>query len=378
MSDITTTVQFAYGELSPEVSGKVRAATERIKLRMHRTAEDIVAIGRDLIAAKAALPHGRFGDWLAIEFGMSASTATKFMQVAEMLGGKNVTVTDLTTRALYELAAPSTPEPIRQEVIARAEAGESFTVNQVQSMKRALKASHESEERAKQEAADANARFVVKDGQLKQAVDVVLDAKAKAEKFASLEATIEERARDVEARETEIADLQQRIDELAARPPEVREVEREVIREVIKEVPPEGFLTTKEAIKAAERDLAKKQRELVEVRAEITERQRKADAYNNRQEQIRVKQANVFAFWKRIEAVLGDGVKVEVEASNPGVINDTIRSDMLAGANAIDRLSALMRRMANHHEATVIVEAGHESASRVIDIKSLPAARGMA
>ncbi len=89
---------------------------ERIRTRMKRTVEDIIEIGRDLIAAKERIGHGGFGDWLEAEFDMSDSAATKFMQSAERFGGKNVNFTNLPTSVLYLLAAPSTPDPIVEKV----------------------------------------------------------------------------------------------------------------------------------------------------------------------------------------------------------------------------------------------------------------------
>ncbi|MBF0515849.1 MAG: hypothetical protein HQK97_01855 [Nitrospirae bacterium] len=55
--------------------------------------------------------------------GMGIRTAQKLMNVAERLGDKSECLTHLGKEAIYELAAPSTPEPVVQEVIARTEAG---------------------------------------------------------------------------------------------------------------------------------------------------------------------------------------------------------------------------------------------------------------
>ena len=79
MNDIST--GFSYGRLSAEVATTVQGATERIRLRMKRAAEEIMAIGQELIAVKDALPRGQFGEWLQTEFEMSPVTARKFMNV---------------------------------------------------------------------------------------------------------------------------------------------------------------------------------------------------------------------------------------------------------------------------------------------------------
>ncbi len=115
MTDLIQTT-FDYAALAPETAIELRMAAERIRLRMKRAAEDIIAIGQELIAAKGRLPHGQFLAWLATEFEMSGPTALRFMQVAERFSDKNVILTNLSPSILYLLAAPSTPESIIGQV----------------------------------------------------------------------------------------------------------------------------------------------------------------------------------------------------------------------------------------------------------------------
>lgn len=94
---------------------RVQMKAEAIRVRMKRTAEDIVAIGQDLIEIKQELGHGLFQRWLKAEFDMSESTATKFMQVASRFREdeiRSVKITHLPATVLYALAAPSTPDEI--------------------------------------------------------------------------------------------------------------------------------------------------------------------------------------------------------------------------------------------------------------------------
>jgi hypothetical protein len=60
--------------------------------------------------------------WIDREFGWSERTARNFMSVHEMLSSKSATVADLAidAKALYALAAPSTPEDVQADVIERA------------------------------------------------------------------------------------------------------------------------------------------------------------------------------------------------------------------------------------------------------------------
>ena len=84
-----------------------------------------VEIGRHLVEAKTKAGHGHFGQWLLREFNWSDRTARNFMHVYKLsLNNGNVSDLKLPMRELYLLAAPSTPEEAREEIIQRAEAGE--------------------------------------------------------------------------------------------------------------------------------------------------------------------------------------------------------------------------------------------------------------
>lgn len=125
---------FDYSTLAPDLQVEVKTATERIKLRMKRTAEDIIEIGKDLIAIKEKLPHGRFLPWIASEFEMTLMTANRFMNVAERFGKSNIML-DFSPTTLYELAAPSTPDEVVEQVIEKAENGETVTAKDVKALK---------------------------------------------------------------------------------------------------------------------------------------------------------------------------------------------------------------------------------------------------
>jgi hypothetical protein len=83
--------------------------------------------------------------WLEAEFdsklGLAERTAQNFMNVASMFG-KSETVSDLpvSISVLYLLAAPSTPDEARQEVLALVESGERITKKKAQEVIRSHKA----------------------------------------------------------------------------------------------------------------------------------------------------------------------------------------------------------------------------------------------
>jgi hypothetical protein len=114
---------FDYKALDTETRDFVAERTERIRTRLRRAVEDIVGIGSDLLAVKDRLPHGQFLAWLAAECEMSERTAYNWMNVA----AKFATVASLegiSPRALYMLAAPSTPSEAVEEALAAAATGE--------------------------------------------------------------------------------------------------------------------------------------------------------------------------------------------------------------------------------------------------------------
>ncbi len=122
-------IGFNYDLLETKVAEKVRSSADRIRQKVKKTLEDIIEVGKDLLAVKEALPHGQFGPWLRAEFGWGDRMAQNFMAVAESFGPKTEIIADLAIQptAAYLLAAPSAPNEARQAALERAEAGEQIT-----------------------------------------------------------------------------------------------------------------------------------------------------------------------------------------------------------------------------------------------------------
>jgi hypothetical protein len=96
---------------------------------------DLVEIGRLLAACKAQLSHGDWLRWLKREFKWSDQTARNFMHLYAMAAeSKTVLNLDLPLRDLYRLAAPSTPEDARTEVIGRVAGGERLDHDEITSI----------------------------------------------------------------------------------------------------------------------------------------------------------------------------------------------------------------------------------------------------
>src|SRR5947209_6598139 len=79
---------FDYSPLEPKVAGELREKAAKIRERVRRTLEEIIEVGKDLLAVKDALPHGQFGPWMKSEFGWAERMAQNFMAVAQAFGPK--------------------------------------------------------------------------------------------------------------------------------------------------------------------------------------------------------------------------------------------------------------------------------------------------
>jgi Protein of unknown function (DUF3102) len=127
-----------YSSLSPEIQSEARATAARIR---ERTRASILDTGRDLLAIKEKLEHGAFGRWIEAEFGMTERTAQNYMAVASTLGDKSEIVSLFPPTTVYRLAAKSTPNSVREEVIKRVKAGERPDPDEVADAIRAAKES---------------------------------------------------------------------------------------------------------------------------------------------------------------------------------------------------------------------------------------------
>jgi hypothetical protein len=85
---------------------------------VHFRAEPLAAA--DAAEVKERLPHGQFIPWIEREFAWSERATRRFMEVHERVKTANLADLNIDVSALYLIAAPSTPEPVRQQVITRA------------------------------------------------------------------------------------------------------------------------------------------------------------------------------------------------------------------------------------------------------------------
>jgi len=105
---IEQTALFDYANIDTDTTDYLKQNAQETRVLLKRTAEDIIKIGKNLLEAKARLPHGQFIPWVKAELGISQSTAWRFMQVAQgkEIKGKSFIVNDL----FKQITAPQQTE----------------------------------------------------------------------------------------------------------------------------------------------------------------------------------------------------------------------------------------------------------------------------
>lgn len=132
LSQASLELYYDYNQLPGEHREAVRRSARIIKPLLKRTAEDIFIIGGELRGVKEMLPHGKYTEWLGVEFGLSERMAQHFVNVRERLGPKSEKFSVLPPSTLYLLAAPSTPDEAIAVVEERIDAGDRLSVSHVQ------------------------------------------------------------------------------------------------------------------------------------------------------------------------------------------------------------------------------------------------------
>lgn len=126
MNEVTTYDYAALGSLGPVIEGLAK----RIHLRLKRTAEDIIEIGKTLNDAKALL-KGQFRAWMRSEFDLSEDTAARFMRVAERFSDRPQIAETMSgsVTVLYMLADPKVSDAAVDAVLLAAEQDGSISVS---------------------------------------------------------------------------------------------------------------------------------------------------------------------------------------------------------------------------------------------------------
>lgn len=120
-----------YADLDVEAGNLAREAAAHISSIQQRLVTDIVEIGNTLLRVKAALDHGSFIPWLKAEFNWTGRTAQNYMSVAERFGSNPKPISHLPLATVYSLAAPSTPDDVRDKIVTRLAGGEVVDVGEI-------------------------------------------------------------------------------------------------------------------------------------------------------------------------------------------------------------------------------------------------------
>ncbi len=249
-----------YQGLAPEHAALAMRAEERIKAR---TVVTVIENGRDLLEVKKALGHGLFTEWLARTFPFTERTAQRWMNAAEQYGAKSDLGSLLNSKVLQLLAAPSTPEDVRQEIETRATAGEKITVAEVERLKREARAAQETAARLEAERSELLSRVHDATSREQEAHDHLRLARERAE--------VEKRAAADTARAAVLAEAEQ-----AKRNAEIAKAEAEVARAALDDAVRQARVQAEQA--ACEKAEALAEDAIARRRSELAEIERHAKA----------------------------------------------------------------------------------------------------
>jgi len=167
-----------------EAEEALAAHAEAIRVLGKRVVKDVIEIGRRLTEVKRLMGHGNWLPWLDREFGWKEQSARNFMNLYEM-SLKSPTVGDLNLdmRSLYLLAAPSTSEEARDEIIDAAK-DKRLSLAQIKKMIADARAADrkEAEQKLKQQLTKAEADYEQREKKLREELsNRMTDAEVKKE-----------------------------------------------------------------------------------------------------------------------------------------------------------------------------------------------------
>jgi hypothetical protein len=120
-----TTVAFDYSAIDADLACNLRQQANRIRTRIGEATQDLIDIGRDLLAAKKHLiGHGDFIRWVEAEVGIPRRTAQAYMAIAKLADDRGAVIALLPPTTVHRLASKSAPSEVVSEVVAKAQSGD--------------------------------------------------------------------------------------------------------------------------------------------------------------------------------------------------------------------------------------------------------------
>lgn len=146
MKETTTTIQQVAQDTTPAPTLEQRVV--KIKFYLGQIAQNIIEVGKELIAAKEEVPHGEWQNWLQDNFNLSYRMAAKFMQCAERFSNVPTSATLKSSQMVELLALPEAET--EQFIEAKAAEGnpvEDMTIKQLREEVKEWKARAEESEK---------------------------------------------------------------------------------------------------------------------------------------------------------------------------------------------------------------------------------------
>jgi Protein of unknown function (DUF3102) len=172
-------IQRSPSDIPSDLNEELESVANRVLDRLGNMTANIVEIGHELRAVKLRLEHGQFHNWIEAACKLSPRTAQLMMKAAEWAEGKDEIVSRLEPTAIYLLAAPSTPDSIRREVLSGLEHGQRPTPRLIKDMIRAAKErTRPPKERTSQATDPAQVRGAQSDGTQTEAAEKGQDARS--------------------------------------------------------------------------------------------------------------------------------------------------------------------------------------------------------
>lgn len=145
---------FNYAVLAPNVAVAARRNARLIVEDEERARANavlsIMKVGQWLTEIKEQLEHGQFLEWTQAEFRWSDRTAQRYMLASSVFGSNPTPVSYLPPAVVYQLSSPSTPEPVRDDVVHNSQAGNQLPPDEVRyRIKEAKAAERKASENAK-------------------------------------------------------------------------------------------------------------------------------------------------------------------------------------------------------------------------------------
>jgi hypothetical protein len=120
-----TPFAFDYSAIDADLASDLRRQASRIRTRIGKATQNLIDIGRDLLAAKKYLiSRGDFITWVEAEVGIARRTAQAYMAIAKLADEKGAAIALLPPGTVHRLASKSAPPEVVSEVVAKAQSGD--------------------------------------------------------------------------------------------------------------------------------------------------------------------------------------------------------------------------------------------------------------